>query len=286
MIELLKQLKADRGKYGYGASLRAAINENSELKQLIVRLGRHFFNESVTGCRNCIEDMYLRLITYDMDKKTPEYSMRNGKLLHDPINQDAGKLLCSANLTEELVLYHLVHNPNARKFFEKLPEDIDARIEAYKKAHSLIVDVTDTNADRIDAQIEEKKAQLEALEKAVDSQLMHLNNLNEQIAKRKAALAELDKEIEAKTAILTAIVDDDSENLNTAPPAPAEKSAKDVQKDAEDAFIIQVADLLKAGKTPADVKAELKSVKKVGVLNLTDARFDKFIAEAEDLLKV
>jgi hypothetical protein len=257
MIELLKKLKAVKGEFTGMDSLLAAINKRPEFKQAIVRAGRYFFNESVTGCNNCIGDMYLRLINYDMDKKNFEYKMTNGKLLHDPVNQDAGKLLCSANLTEDLALYHLVHNPKARKYFEKLPDDIDARIEAYKNKHSLIVDVTDTNAGELD----------------------------KEIAKKQAILADLDAQIEAKTAILEAITDDDKEATDAAPPAPAEKSAKDIQDEAENAFILQIADLLKAGKTPEEIKTELKAVKKVGVLNLTAARFDKFLSEAQEFIK-
>ena len=58
-----------------------------------------------------------------MDER--KYKIRAGAVIYDAVNQDAGKVMTNANCTDELAEYHLLTNPNSRKYFVDLPENID-----------------------------------------------------------------------------------------------------------------------------------------------------------------
>jgi hypothetical protein len=129
MIERLKALQSKR--YSGTADLNEALKSDSGLRNEISALSRHFLGRSVSGCSNCFFDAYMELFYLKgMEEKT-KFKIKRGVVLYDPINQDAGKLLTAANCTDELALYHLKFNPNCRRFFYELPDNVDALIEGY-----------------------------------------------------------------------------------------------------------------------------------------------------------
>lgn len=60
------------------------------------------------------------------------FKLRNGAVLHDVVNLDAGKICTQLNITDELALYHLKTNPKCAKYFIKMPENVNELLENIK----------------------------------------------------------------------------------------------------------------------------------------------------------
>ena len=58
----------------------------------------------------------------------PDYELRAGTLLHDPINKEFSKILTPRNITEDLCLYHIAFNKDALSYFTRVPEDLNDRL--------------------------------------------------------------------------------------------------------------------------------------------------------------
>lgn len=136
MIERLKILQANKKQFANGSELFNACKTDSTLRNEIEVLAKHYLSKSVSGCSNCYSDAYFELINLKIEKAmakdTCNFKLRTGALLHDAVNFDNDLLCSNANISDELALYHLKTNPNCRKFFEKVPENVDELIEAYK----------------------------------------------------------------------------------------------------------------------------------------------------------
>ena len=129
MIERLKALQSGKGQFTGGGKLSEYLKTNKALRKEIEQLSKVFLYKEVRGCGNCYADAYLELTSLNLEKvkKSMEckFKLRKGALLRDVINHDM-KLLCTqANITDELALYHLRTNPNCKKFFELLPDNLD-----------------------------------------------------------------------------------------------------------------------------------------------------------------
>lgn len=124
---LYGSLKGDE----YTAHTRALETDHA-LRKEVKELARYFLNREVSNCGWCyIElDLQLRKIT-NMTKKTMDYALFPGTILHDPINKSFDLILMPPKLTEGLALYHLAFNPRAAKYFLKVPLDVDKRIADY-----------------------------------------------------------------------------------------------------------------------------------------------------------
>jgi hypothetical protein len=122
MIERLNILKSKR-YLNYG-ELSEALKKDDTLRKEVHALGKHFLGRIISGCSNCLFDAYIQLINFKvMEEK--KFQVKRGVILYDPISQDAGKILTAANCTDELALYHLKNNPDARRYFSVLPDDVD-----------------------------------------------------------------------------------------------------------------------------------------------------------------
>lgn len=131
MIERLNILKSK--KFPSATDLREALKNDTGFRNEVKTLSKRFLGKSVSGCGNCFFDAYMELINIKNMKEESKFQVIRGKVLHDTVNQDVSKILTYANCTDELALYHLKHNPNARKFFSTLPDDVDELIENYGK---------------------------------------------------------------------------------------------------------------------------------------------------------
>lgn len=136
---MIARLLEYQRKYGslkgneYTAHTRA-LDTDHALRKEVKELARYFLHREVSNCGWCyIElDLELKKITKEqMEKKTSEYALRPGTILHDPINKDFNRILMPPRLTEELALYHLVFNRQAASYFVATPPDVDKRIAAY-----------------------------------------------------------------------------------------------------------------------------------------------------------
>jgi hypothetical protein len=150
-LEILKSKK-----YPAASELRNALKSNSELRQEIETLTKHFLGRSVSGCGNCHFDAYMDLINLKKMNET-KFKVKHGAVLYDPVNQDLNKVLTANNCTDELAIYHLKHNPGSRKYFSVLSENVDELIAGLG------------NPEESDEPTEEEKAVIEAIKQAIAS---------------------------------------------------------------------------------------------------------------------
>lgn len=137
---MLERLKAYQESYKSLPSAKGRDNflktmdHNHAIRKEIAALAKYFFNRTVTNCTSCYIELHILLLKLNpdtMEVKPMEYQLRAGTLLHDPINRDIKEILTPHTLTEERALRHLAYNPNAKKYFTVLPDDIDSRIKKY-----------------------------------------------------------------------------------------------------------------------------------------------------------
>ena len=137
---MLERLRAYQSKYGSlkGEAYRAhtlELEKNPALHREVDELSRYFLNKSVSRCGFCLieADLALRRITEQQMKNVahPDYELRAGTLLHDPINKEFSKILTPRNITEDLCLYHIAFNKDALSYFTRVPEDLNDRLEKF-----------------------------------------------------------------------------------------------------------------------------------------------------------
>ena len=136
MIDRLIILKSKQ--FGNAKELQSALKNDYSLRHEVDVLAKHFLGRSASGCSNCYFDAYMELINIKKMETKSKFQLMRGALLYDPVNKDVSRILTFHSCTDELALYHLKHNPNCRKYFSVLPDDVDDLIEDYEekpKAH-------------------------------------------------------------------------------------------------------------------------------------------------------
>ena len=123
----------------------------------------------------------------------PDYELRAGTLLHDPINKEFSKILTPRNITEDLCLYHIAFNKDALSYFTRVPEDLNDRLEKFMSRYG---------KEMPDKDVEIKKRQAQVLSKQIDSVKAELEGLNKRQIELNAKLDEYSKAMEAIHAIL------------------------------------------------------------------------------------
>ena len=123
----------------------------------------------------------------------PDYELRAGTLLHDPINKEFSKILTPRNITEELCLYHIAFNKNALSYFTRVPEDLNDRLEKFMARYG---------KEMPDKDVEIKKRQAQVLSKQIESMKAELEELNKKQTELNAKLDEYSKAMGAIHAIL------------------------------------------------------------------------------------
>jgi hypothetical protein len=118
------------------ALLYQRLQTDAALRSEARRLSVSVLGQKTGSCIDCVIDAIIQLqLKYKQNGKiimeSKQYAIRAGAVINDITTFDAGKVLTAANCTEELALYHLAANPACRKYFSKLPENIDERIEQY-----------------------------------------------------------------------------------------------------------------------------------------------------------
>lgn len=156
----------------------------------------------------------------------PDYELRAGTLLHDPINKEFSKILTPRNITEELCLYHIAFNKDALSYFTRVPEDLNDRLEKFMARYGKEMPGKD---------VEIKKRQAQVLSKQIESVKAELEELNKKQIELNAKLDEYSKAMEAIHAIL------DSASAE-------EKTEKKTEKKTEE----------KTEEKPADIDTEVK----------------------------
>ena len=202
MTDMLERLRAYQSKYGSlrGEAYRAhtlELEKNPALHREVDELSRYFLNKSVSRCGFCLieADLALRRITEQQMKNVahPDYELRAGTLLHDPINKEFSKILTPRNITEDLCLYHIAFNKDALSYFTRVPEDLNDRLEKFMSRYG---------KEMPDKDVEIKKRQAQVLSKQIDSVKAELEELNKKQIELNAKLDEYSKAMETIHAIL------------------------------------------------------------------------------------
>ena len=159
----------------------------------------------------------------------PDYELRAGTLLHDPINKEFSKILTPRNITEDLCLYHIAFNKNALSYFTRVPEDLNERLEKFMSRYG---------KEMPDKDVEIKKRQAQVLSKQIESVKAELEELNKKQVELNAKLDEYSKVMEAIHAILdSASAEEKTEEKTEEKPADIDTEVKefiDAGMDLED----------------------------------------------------
>ena len=149
----------------------------------------------------------------------PDYELRAGTLLHDPINKEFSKILTPRNITEELCLYHIAFNKDALSYFTRVPEDLNDRLEKFMSRYG---------KEMPDKDVEIKKRQAQVLSKQIESVKAELKELNKKQIELNAKLDEYSKAMEAIHAILdSASAEEKTEEKTEEKPADIDTEVKE-----------------------------------------------------------
>ena len=168
----------------------------------------------------------------------PDYELRAGTLLHDPINKEFSKILTPRNITEDLCLYHIAFNKDALSYFTRVPEDLNDRLEKFMSRYG---------KEMPDKDVEIKKRQAQVLSKQIESVKAELEELNKKQIELNAKLDEYSKAMEAIHAILdSASAEEKTEEKPEE--KPEEKTEEKPEEKTEE----------KPEEKPADIDTEVK----------------------------
>jgi DNA repair exonuclease SbcCD ATPase subunit len=149
----------------------------------------------------------------------PDYELRAGTLLHDPINKEFSKILTPRNITEDLCLYHIAFNKDALSYFTRVPEDLNVRLEKFMSRYG---------KEMPDKDVEIKKRQAQVLSKQIESVKAELEELNKKQIELNAKLDEYSKAMEAIHAILdSASAEEKTEEKTEEKPADIDTEVKE-----------------------------------------------------------
>ena len=149
----------------------------------------------------------------------PDYELRAGTLLHDPINKEFSKILTPRNITEDLCLYHIAFNKDALSYFTRVPEDLNDRLKKFMSRYG---------KEMPDKDVEIKKRQAQVLSKQIESVKAELEELNKKQIELNAKLDEYSKAMEAIHAILdSASAEEKTEEKTEEKPADIDTEVKE-----------------------------------------------------------
>lgn len=175
----------------------------------------------------------------------PDYELRAGTLLHDPINKEFSKILTPRNITEDLCLYHIAFNKNALSYFTRVPEDLNDRLEKFMSRYG---------KEMPDKDVEIKKRQAQVLSKQIESVKAELGELAKKQIELNAKLEEYSKAMGAIHAILdSARVEEKTEEK------PEEKPKEKPEEKTEE----ETADIDTEVKEFLDAGMDLEAIKEV-----------------------
>ena len=241
MTDMLERLRAYQSKYGSlkGEAYRAhtlELEKNPALHREVDELSRYFLNKSVSRCGFCLieADLALRRITEQQMKNVahPDYELRAGTLLHDPINKEFSKILTPGNITEDLCLYHIAFNKDALSYFTRVPEDLNDRLKKFMSRYG---------KEMPDKDVEIKKRQAQVLSKQIESVKAELEELNKKQIELNAKLDEYSKAMEAIHAIL------DSASAEEKTEEKTEEKPADIDTEVKEFIDAEVKEFIDAG---------------------------------------
>lgn len=209
MIERLRTLQ---GRYRSldkreQSQLLASLDTDTDLQEEVRDLAAHFLGRKVSGCSFCALSALWELLALNLEKmekkeqnNTLGFALRAGTFLIDPVNHEVDKILTPHTLTDDLALYHLSFNPASRDYFTHLPQDVDARIDAYIRGladdtANLVLDGQTRSIEALRLKRNSLKAAYDNDAKDLEQRRIQIEELDARIAAAEAQQAPLAKRI-------------------------------------------------------------------------------------------
>ena len=170
------------------------LDTDKAFQREISALALHFLGKRVGGCGWCALSALVELLKKieKMERKnTLGFRVLAGTFLHDPVNRDAGKILTPHTLSDDLALYHLAFNPNSRKYFTSLPDNVDELVAAYIRNIS-----AEAARDVKNRQLSALKAKRAAIRKAYDNAVQSVEELEKTLIDLDERIYDQEKEAE------------------------------------------------------------------------------------------
>ncbi len=112
-----------------------AFSLQASTKQQISDIYLRVFRKRPKGCDSCWMDAMIQIASLDTVKLMKilecEFAMQAGIVIYDckAKEPDSAKIMSHQNVTNELAIYHLAMNPGIEKYFYRLPEDWQERVD-------------------------------------------------------------------------------------------------------------------------------------------------------------
>lgn len=252
MLDRLAKLQAEYASLppaGRDAYLHR-LDTDKAFQREVSALALHFLGKRVGGCGWCALSALVELLKLNQKKiekmerkNTLGFRVLAGTFLHDPVNRDAGKILTPHTLSDDLALYHLAFNPNSRKYFTSLPDNVDELVAAYIR--NISAEAAEAARDAKTRQLSALKAKRAELRKAYDNAVHSVGELEKTLLDLDERIYDLEKAAEGAEKL------DEGQGLRDADAVLAEidrlAREKDGKKSAMAAIVKQFAAEIKAG---------------------------------------
>ena len=203
MLDRLAKLQAEYASLppaGRDAYLHR-LDTDKALQREVSALALHFLGKRVGGCGWCALSALVELLKLNQKKiekmerkNTLGFRVLAGTFLHDPVNRDAGKILTPHTLSDDLALYHLAFNPNSRKYFTSLPDNVDELVAAYIR--NISAEAAEAARDAKNRQLSALKAKRAAIRKAYDNAVQSVEELEKTLIDLDERIYDQEKEEE------------------------------------------------------------------------------------------
>lgn len=252
MLDRLAKLQAEYASLppaGRDAYLHR-LDTDKAFQREVSALALHFLGKRVGGCGWCALSALVELLKLNQKKiekmerkNTLGFRVLAGTFLHDPVNRDAGKILTPHTLSDDLALYHLAFNPNSRKYFTSLPDNVDELVAAYIR--NISAEAAEAARDVKNRQLSALKAKRAAIRKAYDNAAQSLEELEKTLIDLDERIYDQEKEAEEASKAEEKPVLRDAEAI----PAEIDRLAreKNGKKSAMATIVKQFAAEIKAG---------------------------------------
>lgn len=262
MIERLAKLQeeyASLPRAGRDAYLHK-LDTDKAFQREVSELALHFLGKRVGGCGWCALSALVELLKLNQKKiekmerkNTLGFRVLAGTFLHDPVNRDAGKILTPHTLSDDLALYHLAFNPNSRKYFTALPDNVDELVAEY---------LANVSAEAAEAARNVKNSKLSALKAKRAEVRKAYGNAVHSVGELEKTLIDIDERIyDLEKAAEEAEKQDEGKDLRAADAVLAEidrlAREKDGKKSAMATIVKQFSAEIKAGIVSRDQVKEV-----------------------------
>ena len=203
MLDRLAKLQAEYASLppaGRDAYLHR-LDTDKAFQREVSALALHFLGKRVGGCGWCALSALVELLKLNQKKiekmerkNTLGFRVLAGTFLHDPVNRDAGKILTPHTLSDDLALYHLAFNPNCRKYFTSLPDNVDELIAEYIR--NISAEAAEAARDVKNRQLSALKAKRAEVRKAYDNAVQSVEELEKTLIDLDERIYDQEKEEE------------------------------------------------------------------------------------------